>query len=471
MSNYQSLTKSHIQALQNIVGIDHILTDKAISSDYAQDAATKKVKPFQPYYPEIVVLPNSAEEISEIVKFANKELLPITPRGGGTGLAGGAVAIYGGILLDLGRMNRILHLDKTAYYIVVEPGVRTIDLQEAASQAGLLYAGDPCSNDSCVIAGNIATNAGGNRAVKYGVTGDQVYELEVVTALGEIVTLGGRLKKNATGYNLLRLMIGSEGTLGIITKATLKLQQLAPYVTNYIAVSPDLETTAALVNALVYDQIIQPQSLELIDVNTAKEIEKYQQNAVFHHPEGDCLIIQWESQTSEELAAQKIQLNRIATEKGCLHLEEGDGELIWPARRTWGKAVNKVNPISLSEDLVVPVDQIRPFIIELTKLTTQWHLEFRLAGHAGDGNMHIKTMPGQIPLEKWSELIPSYRKELYQMTYQLGGRISGEHGIGCTRKNFLKTLADPNELFLMKSIKQALDPNLILNPGKIFDMA
>lgn len=470
MNRYQSLTRQHIQVLQNIVGIEHTLTDKAISIDYAQDAATKKAKPFHPYYPEIVVLPKSAEEISEIVRFANEEKLPIIPRGGGSGLAGGAVPIYGGILVDLGRMNRILHLDKEAQYIVVEPGVRTIDLQEAAYREGLLYAGDPCSNDSCVIAGNIATNAGGNRAVKYGVTGDQVYELEVVTAHGKIVTLGGRLKKNATGYNLLRLMIGSEGTLGIITKATLKLQTLAPYITNYIAVSPDLKTTAALVNTLVYDEIIHPLSLELIDVHTAREIEKYQADEVFHHPKGDCLIIQWESQTQQQLSVQKTQLNRIAKENGCLHLEEIDGELIWPARRVWGKAVDKENPVSVSDDLVVPVDQIKPFIIQLKQITEEWQLKFRLAGHAGDGNMHIRILPGQISLEKWQEILPEFRKLFYRITYQLGGRLSGEHGIGFRRKKFLKDLADPNELFLMRSIKQALDPNLILNPGKIFDV-
>jgi len=470
MNRYQSLNEQHIQALQNIVGVEHTLTDNAIGLEYAQDAATKKSQPFQPYYPKIVILPKTATEISRIVKFANAEKIPIVPRGGGSGLAGGSVPIYGGILLDLGRMNRILQVDKDAQYIVVEPGVRTIDLQQAACRENLLYAGDPCSNDSCVIGGNIATNAGGNRAVKYGVTGDQVYELEVVTPQGEIVKLGGRLKKNATGYNLLRLLIGSEGTLGIITQATLKLQPLAPYITNYIAVSPDLKTTAALVNTLVSDAVIHPLSLELIDVQTAREIEKYQGNDVFHRPVGDCLIIQWESQSKQELTGQKDRLVRITKENGCLQLEEAAGDLIWPARRIWGQAIDKENPVSVADDLVVPVDQITNFILALKQSTETWQMQFRLAGHAGDGNMHIRLLPGLISQEKWQELLPEFRQQFYQKTYQLGGRLSGEHGIGFKRKNFLKELADPNELLLMKAIKQAMDPNLILNPGKIFDV-
>jgi glycolate oxidase len=467
MSNYHKINREHISAIQDIVGIDNIRSDTAIAVEYTHDAGTKNDKP---RYPELVVLPQSSSEIAAIMKLANHYGIPVTPRGGGSGLAGAAVPLYGGILLDLQRMNKILHLDVTAQYMVVEPAVRTLDIQETASRSGLLYAGDPCSNDNCVIAGNIATNAGGNRAVKYGVTADQIYELEVVTPQGQIVTLGGRLKKNATGYNLLRLIIGSEGTLGIITKATLKLQKLAPFMPNFLVVLPDLQTTVSLVKDLTDDDVIDPLSLELIDKNTAIEIERYQGKQVFGNPAGDCLLVQWQAQSDEEFVNKQQRLQDLVAKHSFLSLNEVDGNIIWPVRRTWGKAVEQDHPISASEDLVVPVDLIGDFIEKLTQLTQDWQFSFRIAGHAGDGNMHVRLIPDQLSFTEWEIRLPKFRQVLYAATYRLGGRLSGEHGIGLKRKDFLRTLADPNELALMQSIKQAFDPQHILNPGKIFDL-
>jgi glycolate oxidase len=447
MSYYHKLNHKHVIAIQDIVGTDNTRIDTAIVVDYSHDAGTKKDKPS---YPEIVVLPKNSSEIAAIMKLANHYLIPVTPRGGGSGLAGAAVPLYGGILLDLQRMNQIIHLDVNAQYMVVEPAVRTIEIQERASKNGLLYAGDPCSNDNCVIAGNIATNAGGNRAVKYGVTADQIYELEVVTPKGELVTLGGRLKKNATGYNLLRLIIGSEGTLGIITKATLKLQKLAPFMPNFLAVLPDLQTTVSLVKALTADDLIDPLSLELIDRNTAIEIEQYQEKKVFGDPTGDCLLIQWQAQSDEEFANKRQRLDDLVVKYSCLSLTEVDGNVIWPARRTWGKAIEQNNPINVSEDLVVPVDLIGDFIEKLTRLAQDWQFVFRIAGHAGDGNMHVRLIPDRLSLTEWEIRLPRFRQVLYEATYHLGGRLSGEHGIGLKRKFFLRTLADPIELALMQ---------------------
>jgi glycolate oxidase len=224
-AEYGRVDQTLIVELAALVGRDHVRTGSDIAQSLGFDAGTR----FEiPRLPDVAVLPGSTAEVASVVALANRKRIPLTPRGGGTGLAGGAVAVRGGILLDLGRLDRILTVDARAHYAEVEPGVKTLALQNAAREKGLLYAGDPCSNDDCVLGGNIATNAGGNRAVKYGVTSDQVLSLEVVTAQGQVTTLGARLKKNSTGYNLVRLFVGSEGTLGIITKATVKLRRLAP---------------------------------------------------------------------------------------------------------------------------------------------------------------------------------------------------------------------------------------------------
>jgi glycolate oxidase len=345
-----------------------------------------------------------------------------------------------------------------------------LDIQQEAQKHGLLYAGDPCSTDDCVIAGNVATNAGGNRAVKYGVTGDQVYELEVVTPHGEIVTLGGRLKKNATGYGLIKLIIGSEGTLGIITRITLKLQKLAPFLPSYLAVFPNLDTAIALVGIVLDDGRVDPISVELVDRETLSAIERYSKEALFVDYRGDVLIIQLEAHDLSDLVKKEDQLKKICENNGCLSIQKVDSETIWQARRIWGKAVQAEHPIGASEDVVVPVDEISSFIIQLQALISEFNFEFRIAGHAGDGNMHIRTLPGKVPLVEWEETLLQFRKRLYETVYHLGGRLSGEHGIGLKRKHFLCDIMHPAELELMKAVKRALDPNYILNPGKIFDL-
>jgi glycolate oxidase len=467
MSKYNKLTPEVIVKLQVIVGLEHILSGDSILDQYAYDAGTRNgILRF----PEIVVFPGSAQEISEIMKLANLHLIPVTPRGGGSGLAGGAVPVNDGIVLDLGRMNRILHVDTVAKYMVVEAGVRTLNIQQEANQHGLLYAGDPCSSDDCVIAGNVATNAGGNKAVKYGVTADQVYELEIVTPQGEILTLGGRLKKNATGYSLLKLIVGSEGTLGIITKVTLKLQKLAPLLPNFLAVFPNLSTAVGLVGAVLEENSLEASSLELIDKYTMTAIEEYQKTKFFIGEAGDALLIQLEAQDIEDLEQKYKRLKAICSIHRCQDINPIDGEKIWQGRRQWGKALDVNYPIGASEDLVVPIDKITEFIQKLEALTASFQFDFRIAGHAGDGNMHVRILPGTVSLPAWENKLKEFRQLLYPITYSLGGRLSGEHGIGFKRKHFLRAVIQPVELELMIAVKKAFDPNFVLNPGKIFDI-
>jgi glycolate oxidase len=465
MTVYNKLTSETLVVLRKIVGVEQVTSGTAIPVEYTYDAGTKEGLRWSP---EAVVFPANTKEVAEIVRLANKNLIPITPRGGGSGLAGGAVPQNGGIVIDLRRMNKIIQVNPQARYLIVESGVRTLAIQQEAKKHGLLYAGDPCSSDDCVIAGNVATNAGGNRAVKYGVTGDQVYELEVVTPQGEIVTLGGRLKKNSTGYGLVKLMIGSEGTLGIITRITLKLQPLAPLLTNFLAVFPDLATAISVVGTLL-DDSIDPISLELIDHQTVVALESYLHEHIFPDYMGDCLIIQLEAQDLSELVRKQDRLKRICDNHGCISFNKVDGDAIWQARRVWGKAIAVDNPIGASEDVVVPVDEIITFIANLQALICEFNFEFRIAGHAGDGNMHLRILPGGVPLAQWDSQLIEFRKRLYADVYQLGGRLSGEHGIGLKRKHFFLDLIQPAELELMKAVKRAFDPNCILNPGKIFD--
>jgi glycolate oxidase len=468
MSNYKKVTSNIIVKLQIIVGVEHVLSGTAILDHYAYDAGTRKdiLR-----YPEIVVLPGSSQEVAEIMKLANKHLIPVTPRGGGSGLAGGAVALKGGILLDLARMNRIIHVDIAAKYMIVEAAVRTLDIQNEAKRHGLLYAGDPCSSDDCVIAGNVATNAGGNKAVKYGVTADQVYELEIVTPQGKILNLGGRLKKNSTGYSLIKLIAGSEGTLGIITKITLKLQKLAPLLPNFLAIFPNLATAVTLVEALLAEKnALDTTSLELMDRHTVIAIENYQKTKIFYGDVGDVLLIQLEAQTQEDVKVKELYLQELCSLHNCLDIRSIEGEAIWRGRRQWGKALEVDEPIGASEDLVVPVDLITPFIQNLESLTTSFQFDFRIAGHAGDGNLHLRILPGTVPIEEWENKLKEFREVLYAVTYSLGGRLSGEHGIGFKRKYFLRSVIQPDELELMKNLKKAFDPNFILNPGKIFDI-
>lgn len=447
-----------VKELERQIGKENILRKESIEEEYFYDAGTKDAV----HRPEIVVFPKDTENVASVIKIANTYNVPVTPRGGGTGLAGAAVALAGGILMDFKYMNRILELNADGGYAIVEPAVKTSSLQELAAKQGMLYAGDPCSNDACVLAGNIATNAGGNRAVKYGVTADQIYEIELVTPTGEVVRLGGRVEKNATGYNLFRLITGSEGTLGIVTKATVKLYPLAEFMPTYLVVGKTPAQTIALVKFLKRYPQLGVLSLEIIDKKTAVEMEAYQKKKVFQEPSGTCLLIQFEAYDKEDLDYKTDLLKNIIASYDVVHFAQADDD-VWPARRNWGKAVQSANGKTYSEDVVVPIDRLDAFIKLLAAMQKSYAYEFRFAGHAGDGNMHLAVIPKNKEAGE-----ASYRKEFYQQIYGLGGRLSGEHGIGYKRKKYFLDLAEDVEIDLMKKIKNAWDPNGILNPGKLF---
>ncbi|MDU4960525.1 MAG: FAD-binding oxidoreductase [Sporomusaceae bacterium] len=466
MQHYHSVTDAILAELRQIAGERYVLTDAEKMEPYAHDEVTDSR---YHHLPEAVVLPDSAEQVAAILKLANRELIPVVPRGAGTGLACGAVPLTGGIVVSLERMNRVLEINTESLFMVVEPGVRTDDVQKAAKEQGLFYAGDPCSGDSCFIGGNVATNAGGNKAVKYGTTRHQVYGMQVVTPTGEIVELGGRLAKNTTGYSLEQLVIGSEGTLGIITRITLKLMPLPSHVVDLLAIFPDIDSAVGIVGKVIKAGVT-PTCVEFMDNVTIKSVENFLNEKLPHSDNGHYIILQVEADTEDLLDDKSVLLDELCTDNGALSVLVADPQKIWRARKAFAEAVRHESLVMAKEDIVVPVDQIPELMREIALLSDKYQLVARTASHAGDGNVHLNILKGSMPDEAWDQKIDAMQKELYTAVYRLGGKLSGEHGIGYKRKQLMQEFTPAAELNMMRAIKKALDPNLILNPGKIFDV-
>lgn len=404
MSKYEPVSAEVVAALQTALGAEYVRTDAETLEKYKTDEETD---PRYHHLPEVVIWPGSTEEVAAVMKIANQYNVPVTPRSAGTSVSCGAIPVYGGIVLLLERMDKIEELNTEGMYMVVEAGARTVEIQEKANAAGFLYAGDPCSADSCLIGGNIATNAGGNKAVRYGTTRDQVYAIEAVTPTGDIVNVGARLKKKSTGYCLEQLIMGSEGTLGIITKATLKLLPLCPYKLDLLAIFTDLDKAVGLVPNLI-----------------------------------------------------KAGLNPTSVEAD---------DRVWKLRRNCLESTRVLSLVSTSDDLVVPVDQIANCIRHLTKVAENYSFKLFTLAHAGDGNLHFQILKGEMSDEQWEDEVSRFHAEAYPYVYSLGGRLSGEHGIGAKKVEAMEKYTEPVEMKMMKEIKRALDPKNILNPGKVFN--
>lgn len=466
MKEYNPVTPAILAELKNIVGEKFAFSDPEKSEAYSHDET-----PDAKYacLPEAVVLPRTTEEVSRIVKLANRERIPIVPRGAGTGLACGANPVRGGIVLSMERFNQILEVNATTMYMVVEAGVRTEEVQKAAKAAGLLYAGDPCSGDSCFIGGNIATNAGGNRAVKYGTTRHQVYGFELVTPLGDIVNLGSRLNKNTTGYCLEQLVMGSEGTLGIITKAMLKLKPLPAHVIDLLAVFPDVEKAIAIVGHILRAGLT-PTCVEFMDNTAVQSVERFLEEKLPNSDVGNYVIIQIEADSEEDLENKTVKIDELCSENGSITVLVADSQKIWKVRKNFTEATRIESLVQSYEDAVVPVDLIPEASVEINKLGKKHGLTIRMVSHAGDGNIHLNILKASMSDKEWENGLAAFQDDLYDAVYKMGGRLSGEHGIGYKRKDLMQKFTDPVELDMMRRIKKSLDPNLILNPGKIFDV-
>ncbi len=465
MYKYNPVTEEVLDQLRSVLGAENVKVDQETLDRYKTDEETD---PRYHHLPEVVVLPGSTEEVAAVMKIANKYLVPVTPRSAGTSVSCGAVPVHGGIVLLLERMDKIIEMNTDAMYMVVEAGARTIEIQKMANEAGFLYAGDPCSADSCLIGGNIATNAGGNKAVRYGTTRHQVYSIEVVTPTGEITQLGNRLKKCSTGYCLDQLVMGSEGTLGIITKATLKLLPLCPYKIDILAVFTDVKKAVDLVPNLIKAGL-NPTSIEFMDNGFVRAASDFTETRLPHYEDGSYVIVTVETFNEDELDMKMEQLDEICTQCGATDVLEAD-ERVWRVRRNCLEGARVLSKVSTSDDLVVPVDKIADCIEHLQEVAKNYSFKLLCLAHAGDGNLHFQILKGDMSDEQWEDELQRFHAEAYAFVYSLGGRISGEHGIGAKKVEAMETYTDAVELEIMRTIKRAMDPNNILNPGKVFNI-
>lgn len=465
MKEYASVSEEMLAELRTALGDEYVLTAADKLDQYKTDEETD---PKKFHLPEAVVLPGCTQEVAAVVKLCNKYHVPVTVRGGGTSLADGAIPVCGGIVLLMERMNHILKMDTQAMYMEVEAGVRTIDIQQKANAVGFLYAGDPCSAESCQIGGNLATNAGGNKAVRYGVTRNQVYSLEMVTPTGEIVEVGARLKKCSTGYCMEQLVMGSEGTLGIITKATLKLQPLPPYRFDLLAVFDD-PVKALDVVPKIMQAGLNPTSIEYMDNSYVRGTADYIEfKGAPHYEDGIYVIITVETFTEDELDTKMEKLDELCSEAGAIDVLEAD-DRIWNMRRNCQESVRLISLVSLTDDVVVPVDEIAETIKYIMKIGEKYPFPVKINAHIGDGNLHIVLCKCDLTDEEWESNVEAFHEEVYTYAYAHGGRLAGEHGIGAKKLSYMEAYTPAGELDLMRKIKLAWDPELILNPGKIFN--
>ncbi len=466
MTTYNEVTPEFVQGLIDICGADYVHTDADTLDKYKTDEETDE-RCF--HLPDVVVVPANAEEIAAIVKLCNKYLVPITVRGGGTGIVDGAIASTGGIVLLMERLNKIIELNKEGMYMIAQAGVRTLDLQKVANENGFLYAGDPCSAESCQIGGNLATNAGGNKAVRYGVTRHQVYAVQIVTPEGEIVDLGAPLKKCSTGYCMEQLVIGSEGTLGIITQVTLKMQPLPPYRVDVLAIFHDAVEAMSVVPKIAKAGI-NPTSIEYMDnpnVRTTSQFLEF--DGAPHKEDGIYVIMTIETFDENELDMKMEQVAEICEECGAIDVLEAD-DRIWAMRRNCLESVRLVSLVCTTDDVVVPVDQMSETAKEIIKIVKKYPFPLRINAHIGDGNLHIVLCKLDLTDEEWESNLSSFTQEVYTYVYAHGGRLSGEHGIGTKKAHFMEQFTPAGELALMRKIKKAWDPNNILNPGRVFNV-
>ncbi|MBI2252345.1 MAG: FAD-binding protein [Armatimonadetes bacterium] len=456
------ISKTVKNKLRAILGKENLLDEKEDLICYSYDATTFQFKP------ELVIFPKTPEQISEILKIANQEKIPVVPRGGGTGLSGGSIPILGGMALVLTRMNKILEIDQENLTALVEPGVITEEFKIIVEKLGLFYPPDPASMKMSTLGGNAAECAGGPHCLKYGVTRDYVLGLEVVLPTGEIIKIGSKVIKNVTGYDLTRLIIGSEGTLGVITKIILKLIPLPENFKTAIASFFTMEDAAKCVSKIIQARIL-PSTLEFMDHFSIKAVEEYSHLGLPQEAHALLLI-----EVDGEDTATKIQLNKIkeiCKEENVIEFKSAstfeEREKIWEARRAVSPALGKISPLRLNEDVVVPRNKLTELIKETQSISKQYNLEIANFGHAGDGNLHLnillKSRTPQV-MKNAEEALNA----LYLKVIQMQGAISGEHGIGFLKSKYLSYALKEEQILLMKKIKTIFDPNNILNPGKIF---
>ena len=465
---FTKINPKHIEQFQNIVGKEFVLFDKDSLDKYSSDE-TEDLK----FLPEVVVKPNSAEHISEILKICNKELIPVTPRGAGTGLSGGALPVFGGVILSTERLNKIIEIDERNLQATVQPGVITQVFQEAVIERGLFYPPDPSSKGSCFLGGNLAESAGGPRAVKYGVTKEYVLNTEIVLPTGEIMWTGANVLKNSTGYNLTQLVVGSEGTLGVITKIVFKLlphpKKNVVMLVPFFSAEKACEAVSEVFRAGVIPSAMEFMERDAIDwtlkfvsgiiINIKKEVQA-------------TLLVEVDGNDLDVMMRDVEKISEVMEKHDCDEILFADTEEqkanLWRMRRSVAEAV-KSHSIYKEEDTVVPRAELPKLLKGVKEIGKKYGFKSICYGHAGDGNLHVNIIKENVSNETWNNEIPNKAiPEIFQLCVSLKGTLSGEHGIGWVQKNYMNIAFHPKAIELQKEIKKLFDPNGILNPGKMF---
>ena len=462
--NYKKCDDNDLAFLRDLCGAERVIPRDEIGEDYCHDELGGTYARADAHVKAL-----STAEVSAIMKYASANAIPVTVRGSGTGLVGGAVPLEGGILLDLSGMNRFLELDEKNMTLTLEPGVLLMDVAKYVEDRGLFYPPDP-GEKTATIGGNISTNAGGMRAVKYGVTRDYVRALEVVLPSGEVVELGGKIVKNSSGYALKDLIVGSEGTLGVVTKATLRLLPLPKYKISLLVPFPNLEAAITTVPSIIRSSSV-PTAVEFMEREVILAAEKFQARTFPDNSADAYLLLTFDGASQQEIDLAYEAVAKTCLDAGALDVFISDtqerNESIWSARGAFLEAI-KASTTEMDEcDVVVPRSKVAEFVIFSHELQKKHHVRIRSFGHAGDGNLHIYILRDDLDEAAWKAVLAAAFEDLYAKSRALGGQVSGEHGIGFAKKPFLaESLSDPVRA-LMRGIKGVFDPKGILNPRKV----
>ena len=449
------------KALQDIVGSVNFSDQLIDLVSYAYDASDHH------HRPEASVWPTSTEQISRIVRLANEHRFPVVPRGAGTGLTGAAVPVAGGLVLDICRMNKIIDVRITDRQVVVQPGVIYADLEKALRPYGFFFPPDPASGSVCSIGGNVATNAGGMRGAKYGVTRDYVMGLEVVLPDGRVTRTGTHCMKSASGYDLTRLFVGSEGTLGIFTEITLKISPRPTAEKTGVAHFKDLRDAGRSVTEIMHSGII-PSVLEILDEHAIKVLST--QGGMKIPEVMAVILVETDGYTETEATFQMAKVTEIFRRNGATFIRIAESheetEELWKARRSVGSIAARLRSHNVSEDVTVPMSKVPDLLTHISAIVQKYGLPFVVFGHAGDGNLHPRIMYDRTDPDQIKQ-VDAVVGEIFELTCRMGGTLTGEHGIGLAKAPYMTLEHDPVALELMKSLKGLLDPNNILNPGKM----
>ncbi|MDF2453545.1 MAG: FAD/FMN-dependent dehydrogenase [Bacteroidota bacterium] len=464
--SYAKINQDHLNFLKQIIGSEDVLVDNDNLEKYGRDETEDLV-----YKPEVVVKPKTVNQISEIMKLANQHKIPVTARGSGTGLSGAALPIHGGIVISMERFNNILQIDERNLQATVEPGLINYVFQEEVKKLGLFYPPDPASWGSCSLGGNVAHSSGGPKAVKYGTTRDYVLNIEMVLPNGDMIWTGANTLKYSTGYNLTHLMVGSEGTLGIITKIVFRLIPLPKHDLLMLVPFESAENACEAVGA-TFRAGITPSAMEFMERDAIDWSIKYAGDVNFTiKPEWQALLlIEVDGNNMDVLFNDCETISNIMMEHGCDEILMADSaeqkSALWKIRRKVGEAV-KSNSVYKEEDTVVPRADLPNLLKGVKAIGSKYGFKSVCYGHAGDGNLHVNIIKGELSDQVWETELPKGIIEIFELCKKLGGTISGEHGIGLVQKDYLKIVFPEYQLELMRNIKKLFDPNLILNPGKM----